>query len=539
MTRHHIQPSRRATTGEPGSGLGWWLVAAALVLFLAAVLVPAWLGANALVAQDRVYAERDLRTEADLLANRVDAQLLHLLDELESAALHGWEDSAVTWSAVLRSPALVAADEAPSDPVQAQAVRQARAAGWSLLVDGRAQPATLVLAASDHPDRPSRIAVAVITPEDLVSAVPRREPLASLALLDRAHHPLLTASDPTLWSDLSASGGPARVDGMFRTVRPVPEFPLYVGLARPMSGTWAVLMQNGIGLAVGAATCLLLAGAGVVLLAVLVRRRFMEAEHRRTIAFQEMEHVQKLSSIGRLAAGVAHEINNPLAIIAEKAGLMKDLACAAQDMPKAQRFIALTDSILQAVTRCRAVTHRLLGFARRMEVRPMELDLNDVLRETLGFLERDALFRNITLDLQLDPELPGIESDRGQLQQIFLNLLNNAMAAVPDKGRIRVATRREQSGVAVEIEDNGVGMSRETLAHIFEPFFSTKGEHGTGLGLSITYGIVDKLGGSIEVASAEGEGSMFTIHLPLRAAIAEQPAAAVDLNPQPAHGGTK
>lgn len=214
---------------------------------------------------------------------------------------------------------------------------------------------------------------------------------------------------------------------------------------------------------------------------------------------------------------MAHEINNPLAIIAEKSGLMKDLVLAMPDMPKAQRFEALSDSILQAVDRCRAVTHRLLGFARRMEVRTMELDINEVLREVLGFLEREALFRNIKLVQDLAEGLPSIESDRGQLQQVFMNLLNNAMAAVSDRGRISLGTRLEKDMVIVEVEDNGIGMSREVVAHIFEPFFSTKGEKGTGLGLSITYGIVNKLGGAIEVASEEGKGTRFTVRLPLHA----------------------
>ncbi len=185
----------------------------------------------------------------------------------------------------------------------------------------------------------------------------------------------------------------------------------------------------------------------------------------------------------------------------------------------------MSDSILHAVDRCRAVTHRLLGFARRMEVRTMELDINEILREVLGFLEREALFRNVKLVQDLTDGLPSIESDRGQLQQVFMNLLNNAMAAVSDNGRIRLGTRLEKDMVVVEVEDNGTGMSREVLAHIFEPFFSTKGEKGTGLGLSITYGIVNKLGGSIEVGSEEGKGTQFTVRLPLRTPGAAQGGA--------------
>jgi signal transduction histidine kinase len=113
--------------------------------------------------------------------------------------------------------------------------------------------------------------------------------------------------------------------------------------------------------------------------------------------------------------------------------------------------------------------------------------------------------------------VPAIESDRGQLQQVFLNILNNAFAAVEDGGRIRIAlVRSDPDGIAVSIADNGIGIPQEDLEHIFEPFFTTKRDHGTGLGLSITYGIVEKLGGAISVDSRVGAGTRFTVTLPAR-----------------------
>jgi two-component system, NtrC family, sensor kinase len=250
----------------------------------------------------------------------------------------------------------------------------------------------------------------------------------------------------------------------------------------------------------------------------LLVKRMRESEEKRQAAFQEMEHTHKLSSIGRLAAGVAHEINNPMAVINEKAGLMKDLIELGSDFSEKDKFLLLTDSILQAVNRCRSITHRLLGFARRMEVQIESLDLNEVLRETLTFLEKESLYRNIEMKLNLAEDLPQIASDRGQLQQVFLNLLNNALAAVEDGGRIAVATwEKDPDTEAVAIEDNGCGMSQETLSHVFEPFFTTKKGKGTGLGLPITYGIVKKLGGTIEVQSQEGKGTTFKVFLPKRA----------------------
>ncbi|MGC8493720.1 MAG: sensor histidine kinase [Syntrophobacteraceae bacterium] len=249
----------------------------------------------------------------------------------------------------------------------------------------------------------------------------------------------------------------------------------------------------------------------------LLVKRMQECDEKREAAFREMEHNHKLSSIGRLAAGVAHEINNPMAIINEKAGLMKDLIEYSQDFPQKERFLSITDSILNAVNRCGSITHRLLGFARRMDVSIEILNLGDLVKETLAFLEKEALYHNVEVRLELAEGLPGVASDRGQLQQVFLNLLNNALAAVEDGGTISISARETApETVAVTIKDNGCGMSEETLKHIFEPFFTTKGNRGTGLGLPITYGIVKKLGGDIEVRSKEGEGTEVTVFLPVK-----------------------
>ena len=243
--------------------------------------------------------------------------------------------------------------------------------------------------------------------------------------------------------------------------------------------------------------------------------RIREADQNREIALRELQHHHKLSSVGRLAAGVAPEINNPLAIINEKAGLIKDLIEYTHNFEKKDKFSKLVESILQSVDRCKTITHRLLGFAKRMEVEVESLNLNELLEEVLGFLEKEALYRNIDISLQLARDLSRIDSDRGQLQQVFLNILNNAMAAVEDEGRITITTwEKDPNTIAASIQDNGCGMSEETRRLIFEPFFSTKKEYGTGLGLSITYGIVQKLGGDIEVESKENKGTTFIIYLP-------------------------
>jgi len=257
----------------------------------------------------------------------------------------------------------------------------------------------------------------------------------------------------------------------------------------------------------------------IIVLAVLkitqvLVRQIKALEERKSQSFREMEHTNKLASIGRLAAGVAHEINNPMAIIDQKAGLMTDLIARTKDFPMQEKFLALASSILNSVDRCRAITHRLLGFARRMDVQFSQLDLNEVIREVLSLLEQEASHRNIDIQLNLAEKLPKIYSDQGQLQQVFLNILNNGLSAVEKDGVITITSwEYDLKNVAISIQDNGSGMSRETMKHIFEPFFTTKKHYGTGLGLSITYGIVKKMGGDIQVESEQGKGTKFTVIL--------------------------
>ncbi|MFP4532424.1 MAG: ATP-binding protein [Desulfobacterales bacterium] len=247
-------------------------------------------------------------------------------------------------------------------------------------------------------------------------------------------------------------------------------------------------------------------------------KRIQDADERREAAYRNLEYTQKLSSIGRLAAGVAHEINNPLSIINEKAGLLKDLVEHDRYQDK-DKLLKMTAAINQSVNRCKSITQRLLGFARQIGVHYEMLDVNEVLRETIGFLKKEAISKNIHTKYELDEELPKISSDRGQLQQVFLNIINNAFAAVEKGGEVTLKTRVvDADTIAASISDDGTGMTEETMKQIFEPFFTTKKQYGTGLGLSITYGIVKKLGGDIKVQSKLGEGSTFTIYLPKKQA---------------------
>jgi len=260
---------------------------------------------------------------------------------------------------------------------------------------------------------------------------------------------------------------------------------------------------------------------GVFLLAMWITRNFVgrlkEAEQEHEAIVHKAEHTSKLASIGRLAAGVAHEINNPMAIISEKAGLIKDLTEMSDEFANRERFLDLVQSIHSAVVRCRAITHRLLGFARQMDVSPEVIDLNDLIREVMSFMEREAFLRDIRIELDLSEDLPTIKSDRGQLQQVFLNVVNNAMDAMGRGGEIGISSIWvvDEEMVRVKIRDNGCGIPPDELTRIFEPFFTTKGQgKGTGLGLSITYGIINKLGGKVSVESQVNKGTTFTIEIP-------------------------
>ena len=251
--------------------------------------------------------------------------------------------------------------------------------------------------------------------------------------------------------------------------------------------------------------------------------RIKEADQNRESVYAEMEHTGKLASLGRLAAGVAHEINNPLAIINEKAGLLKDLVDFSKEYHDRKKLMEQVDSILRSVSRCREITHRLLGFAKRMDVKVETIYLNELLQEVLGFLEKEAFHRNIEVSFDLAPNLAPIAHDRGQLQQVFLNIINNAFDSVEEGGNITITTKESDADpgtVEVAFADDGIGIHPNELKHIFDPFYSSGKEQGTGLGLSISYGIVAKCGGDIRVESEVGKGSTFTVVLPQKCTMA-------------------
>ncbi len=249
----------------------------------------------------------------------------------------------------------------------------------------------------------------------------------------------------------------------------------------------------------------------------LVNKIFL-ADQTRIATLHHVEYANKMASIGRLAAGVAHEVNNPLAIINEKAGLIKDLFTFKKEHTGDEKLIGLVDAILSSVRRAGAITKRLLSFSRHMDVNIQTMDVGEVIKEVLGFLVKEAEYRSITVSVEAPDAVPQIESDRGKLQEILLNLINNAFSAMEDGGHLEVTVRcTHQDSVSVTVTDDGCGIPEADLKRVYEPFFSTKTKKGgTGLGLSITYGLVQEIGGTISVKSKVGKGTSFTVTLPLK-----------------------
>jgi len=220
---------------------------------------------------------------------------------------------------------------------------------------------------------------------------------------------------------------------------------------------------------------------------------------------------EKMASLGKLAAGIAHEINNPLGgILIYSSLMMEDLK---EEDPKRADLA----QIVQEAGRCKEIVKSLLEFARQTEPKMEPTDINRAITEGLFFLENQALFHNIRIIKKLDPFLPFVKGNAGQLKQVFMNIIVNAAEAMHGSGMLTITTSTapDRKSVLVEFTDTGEGIPEENLTRIFDPFFTTKDVgKGTGLGLATSYGIVEEHGGKIRVKSKVGEGTTFTIELP-------------------------
>ena len=244
-----------------------------------------------------------------------------------------------------------------------------------------------------------------------------------------------------------------------------------------------------------------------------------EREQQLKIATNKQLHrSEKLASLGRLAAGVAHEINNPLTGVLTFAHLLKEKPnMDGQDRQD-------LDLIIHETTRAAEIVRGLLDFARERAVIKEPLNLNEVIVRTVRLIRNQKLFDRIVIEEELAGDLPEIEGDMNQLQQVLLNLSLNACEAMASGGTLTIQTRNDERGVVVRLADTGCGIKPELLERVFEPFFTTKPVgKGTGLGLSVSYGIVQQHGGTIELESESGRGTTFTLVFP---ALGQSPVTA-------------
>jgi two-component system NtrC family sensor kinase len=267
---------------------------------------------------------------------------------------------------------------------------------------------------------------------------------------------------------------------------------------------------------------MMLGTAGVFVMAFTLSRRMVtriaEVDQEKNLMNQKMVETGRLASLGELAAGVAHEINNPVAIMVEEAGWIEDLLTA-QEFQAAKNLMEVQRSLAQIRTqgrRCKEITHKLLSFSRKASVPIQDVCINDLLEDLIAISAQRSKFSRVGVETRFHSGLPAVRASLSELQQVFLNLINNALDAMEKTGgRLILSSRLGNGFIVVDVTDTGVGIPATHLSRIFDPFFTTKAVgKGTGLGLSICYGLVNSMGGRIEVKSAVDAGSTFSVYLP-------------------------
>jgi len=224
---------------------------------------------------------------------------------------------------------------------------------------------------------------------------------------------------------------------------------------------------------------------------------------------EQITQNEKLTSLGLLAAGVAHEVNTPLAVISNYIQML------AKQMPEGDPRQSIIDKIVKQTFRASEIVNNLLNFSRTGAAEVSSVDVNRVVEETLSLVAHPLKTARIQVVKELGKSLPAVHGSANKLQQVFLNLFLNARDAMPGGGMLEVRTSAENGSVEVEIADTGAGIAREDINRIFDPFFTTKSNgRGTGLGLSVSYGIIKEHAGKIDVRSTPGKGTSFHVEFP-------------------------
>ncbi len=304
----------------------------------------------------------------------------------------------------------------------------------------------------------------------------------------------------------------------------------YISVSTPLKkGEWLLVYQQDATDAFAdlyrarklALVIFLVGGLGIVSMAFILSSRIIKrvvwADREKEMMNEQIIEAGKLASVGELAAGIAHEINNPVAIMVEEAGWIEDLLeedGTCEDPAEVRRALK---QIKNQGVRCKQITHKLLSFARKTDPELRKVQLNELIDEVVALSEQRVKYSNVKLNLNLAQHLPEVHVSPSEFEQVLLNLVNNALDAMtPDGGTLEITTRVDGGQVVVDVADTGQGIPKANLARIFDPFFTTKPVgKGTGLGLSICYGIIKKMEGEISVNSAVGLGTTFHVRLPL------------------------
>lgn len=263
--------------------------------------------------------------------------------------------------------------------------------------------------------------------------------------------------------------------------------------------------------------------AVIVVVAVVLSRRLVsrikQVDLEKEMMNEKVIEAGKLASVGELAAGIAHEINNPVAVMVQEAGWVQDIIDDAEpgSIPMVEEFEASMNKIRAQGARCKQITHKLLSFARKTDPVPKIVNINDVVHESIALCEHRVPSGSNIIQAEFAENLPSVRLSPSEAQQIFVNLINNALDEMElSGGLLKITTRLEGNNVVVDVSDNGPGIPDYILPRIFDPFFTTKPVgRGTGLGLSICHGIVKKWGGVITVNTAKGMGTTFHVKFPM------------------------